>query len=144
MTEQAMVDHIAKVTQPRLMDLLKMKVRHVYEKTPGNASSKLAIDGSEVEFRLVGTVQPYRDVSRFLTEDKLTAFIVNPGLLPIVKAISLAVRGRRLLVTRKVQDRDGDKGVVAHCDHFGIRVMMSFDSVLNETHIDWECLYGVA
>ena len=76
--------------------------------------------------------------------DKLISFLVNPGVLPIVKAISMDVRGRKMLVTRKIQARDDDKGVVAHIDHFGIRVMMSFDSVLNETQVVWESLYGVA
>ena len=139
-----MVDHIAKVAKPRLMDLLKLKVRHVYETTSGNANSKLGIDGCEVELRLIRTAQPYKNIERFLDEDKLMNFIVNPGLLPIVKALSLAHRGRKLLVTRKVQARDDDNGVLAHFDQFGIRVMMSFDSVLNEMQVVWECLYGVA
>jgi hypothetical protein len=143
MTEQAMVDHIAKVAKPRLIELLKLKVRHDFEATPGNARSKLLVDGTEVEFRLLKTAQPYKDVERFLAEDKVIGFIVNPGLLPIVKAISLAVRGRKLLVTRKIQARDSDKAVIAHIDHFGIRIMMSFDSTLNETEVVWECLYGV-
>ena len=45
------------------------------------------------------------------------------------------IRGRKMLVTRKIQARDGDKGVVAHIDYFGIRVVMSFDSVLNEAQV---------
>ena len=144
MTEQAMVDHFAKLAKPRLMDLLKLKIRHVYETTPGNANSKLVIDGCEVEFRLLRTAQPYKDIERFLAADKLISFLVNPGVLPIVKAISMDIRGRKMLVTRKIQARDDDKGVVAHIDHFGIRVMMSFDSVLNEAQVVWESLYGVA
>jgi hypothetical protein len=144
MTEQAMVDHIAKVAKLRLLELLKLKMRHIYEGTPGNANSKLLVDGTEVEFRLLRTAQPYKDVERFLAEDKVISFVVNPGLLPIVKAISLAVRGRKLLVTRKIQAREDDRGVVAHFDHFGIRVMMSFDSALNETQVIWEVLYGLA
>jgi hypothetical protein len=144
MTEQAMVDHFAKLAKPRLMDLLRLKVRHVYETTPGNANSKLVIDGCEVDFRLLRTEQPYKDIERFLAADKLIGFLVDPGVLPIVKAISMDTRGRKMLVTRKVQARDDDKGVVAHIDHFGIRVMMSFDSVLDEAQVVWESLYGVA
>jgi hypothetical protein len=53
-------------------------------------------------------------------------------------------RGRKMLVTRKVHARDDDKSLVAHIDHFGIRVMISFDSVLNEAQVVWESLYGVA
>ena len=61
--------------------------------------------------------------------DKLISFLVNPGVLAIVKAISTDIRGRKMLVTRKIQARDDDKGMVARIDHFEIRVMMSFDSV---------------
>jgi hypothetical protein len=39
MTEQALVDLFAKAAKPRLMELLKLKVTHVYETTPGNACS---------------------------------------------------------------------------------------------------------
>jgi hypothetical protein len=144
MTEQAMVDLFAKLAKPRLMDLLKLKVRHVYETTPGDSNSKLLVDGCEVEFKLVRAAQPYKDIERFIAEDKLIGFVVSPGVLPIVKAISTDIRGRQMLVTRKIQARDDDRGVVAHIDHFGVRVMMFFDSVLNETQVVWESLYGVA
>jgi hypothetical protein len=144
MTEQAMVDHFAKLAKPRLLDLLKLKVRHVYEPTPGNSGSMLVIDGCEVEFRLLRTAQPYKDIERFLAEDKLIGFIVNPGILPIVKAISTDIRGRNMLVTRRIEPRDDDHGAVAHLDHFGVRVMMFFDSDLNETQVIWESLHGFA
>jgi hypothetical protein len=144
MTKQAMVDLFAKLAQPRLMELLKLKVRHVYETTPGNANSKLVVDGSEVQFKLVRTAQPYKDIERFATEDKVMGFVVGPGVLPIVKAISLDLRGKTMLVTRRIQSGDDDKGVVAHLDHFGGRVMMSFDMERNETQLVWETLYGVA
>src|ERR1700684_462277 len=101
MTQQAMVDHFAKLAKPRLLDLLKLKVSHVYESNPGHSGSKLVIDGFEVEFRLLRTAQPYKDIERFLADDKLIGFIVNPGVLPIVKAISTDIRGRNLLVTRR-------------------------------------------
>ena len=144
MTKQAMVDLFARLAQPRLMELLKLKVRHVYETTPGNANSKLVIDGSEVQFKLVRAAQPYKDIERFATEDKVMGFVVGPGVLPIVKAISLDLRGKTMLVTRRIQDRDDDKGIVAHLDHFGVRVTMSFDLARNETEVVWEALYGVA
>ena len=139
-----MVNLFAKLAQPRLMDLLRLKVRHVYETTSGNANSKLVIDGSEVEFKLVRTTQPYMDIERFTAEDKVMGFVVGPGVLPIVKAISTDLRGRTMLVTRRIQDRDDEKGVVAHLDHFGSRVIMSFDLVRKETQLVWEALYGVA
>jgi hypothetical protein len=144
MTKQAMVDLFARLAQPRLMDLLRLKVRHVYETTPGNANSKLVIDGHEVQFKLVRAAQPYKDIQRFTAEDKVMGFVVGPGLLPIVKAISTDVRGKNMLVTRRIQDRDDEKGVVAHLDHFGSRVTMSCDLVRNETEVIWEVLYGVA
>jgi hypothetical protein len=34
--------------------------------------------------------------------------------------------------------------VVAQLDHFGVRIIMSFDSVRKETQVVWEALYGVA
>jgi len=144
MTEQAIVDMFAKAAKPRLMDLLKLKVRHVYETTPGDANSKLVIDGSEVVFKSIRSAQPYKDIERFVAEDKVIGFVVNPGLLPIVKAISMDVRGRTMLVTRRIQAREDDKGVSAQLDHFGVRILMYFDSVRNETEVVWEALYGVA
>src|ERR1035438_5797996 len=92
MTQQAMVNLFAKLAQPRLMELLRLKVRHVYETTPGNANSKLVIEGSEVEFKLVRATQPYKDVQRFTADDKVMGFVVSPGLLPIAKAISMDLR----------------------------------------------------
>jgi hypothetical protein len=142
MTEQEIVDLFAKAAKPRLMDLLKLKIRHVYETTPGGAESTIVIDGNEIRFKSVTTAQPYKDIARFLAEDKVIGFVVNPGLLPIVKAISMDVRGRNMLVTRRIQATDQDKGVVAQLDHFGIRIMMSFDPVCNETQVVWEALYG--
>jgi hypothetical protein len=144
MTQQAMVNLFAKLAQPRLMELLRLKVRHVYETTPGNADSKLVIDGSEVQFKLVRTTQPYKDIERFVADDKVMGFVVGPGVLPIVKAISMDLRGKTMLVTRRIQTRDDDKGVVADLAHFGGRVMMSFDMERNETDLVWQALYGVA
>jgi hypothetical protein len=143
-TDQQIVDFFAEAAKSRLIDLLKLKVRHVYETTPGDANSKIVIDGDEIRSKLVRSVQPYRDIARFVAEDKVIGFVVNPGLLPIVKAISMDVRGRKMLVTRRIQARDDDKGVVAQLDHFGVRIMMSFDSVRNETQVVWEALWGVA
>ena len=138
MTEQEIVDLFAKAAKPRLMDLLKLKIRHVY------AESTVAIDGCAIQFKSTKSTQPYRDIERFTAEDKIISFIVDPGLLPIVKAISMDIRGRKLLITCRIQAREEDKGVVAQLDHFGIRIMMYFDSVRNETQLVWESSYGVA
>jgi len=144
MTEQEIVDLFAKAAKPRLMDLLKLKVRHVYETTPGDANSKIVIDGDEIRFKSIRSTQPYKDIERFVAEDRVIGFVVNPGLLPIVKAISMDIRGRKMLVTRSIQAREDDKGMVAQLDHFGVRIMMYFDSVRNETQVVWEALYGFA
>jgi hypothetical protein len=144
MNPQAMVDQFARSAKPRLMNLLKLKVQHVYDPTPGGPQSKSVVDGCAVELRLQTAAQPYRDIERFLAEDKLMGFVVNPGLLPIVTAIAGELRGRRMLVTRKVGARDGDRGVVAHLDGFGMRILMYSDLTVNETQVVWECLYGVA
>jgi hypothetical protein len=144
MTPQAMVDLFARLAQPRLMELLRLKVRHVYEITPGIPNSTLVIEGQEVQFKLVRTAQPYKDIERFTAEDKIMGFVIGPGVLPIVKTISTELRGKTMLVTRRIQDGDAEKGVVAHLDHFGSRVIMSFDSNRNETDLVWEALYGVA
>ena len=144
MTEQAMADYFAKAAKPRLMELLKLKIRHIYETTPGNAQSTLVVEGSEITFKSQRSAQPYRDIQRFVADDKVIGFVVNPGLLPIVKAILMDTRGRRMLVTRKVEARADDQGAVSHLEEFGIRLMLSFNPDLNETHAVWECLYGVA
>jgi hypothetical protein len=144
MTEQAMVDLFGKLAQPRLIELLRLKVRHVYETTPGNADDELVIDGRKVHFKLVRSAQPYKDIERFTANEKVMGFVVGPGVLPIVKAISKDLRGRTMLVTRRIAATHYENGVVAHLDHFGVRVMISFDSVSDETQVVWEALYGVA
>jgi hypothetical protein len=102
------------------------------------------IDGSEVVFKSVRSAQPYKEIERFVAEDKVIGFVVNPGVLPIVKAISMEIRERKVLVTRRILARQDDQGVVAQLDHFGIRIMMNFYGDRNETEVVWEALYGVA
>jgi hypothetical protein len=61
-----------------------------------------------------------------------------------VKAIALDVRGRRTLVTRRLENKDTDKGVVAHVDGYGVRLLMHHDAESGDTRLTWECLYGVS
>jgi hypothetical protein len=89
-------------------------------------------------FKSVRSAQPYKNIERFVAEDKVIGFVVNPGLLPIVKAISMDIRGRKMLVTRRIQAREDDKGVVAQLDHFEVRITMFFDPVRSETDVVWE------
>ena len=141
MTTQAMAEQIAKLALPRLLNLLKLKVRHVYETTPGQAKSKLVVAGVPVEFKLLTSTQPYVDIERFVADDKVMGFIVNPGLLPIAKALSQELRGRKMLVTRRIQPGDA---AAADFDLFGMRVAISYDEALRESRVVWECLYAVA
>jgi hypothetical protein len=144
-TEQETVDHIAVLAKPRLTSLLRLRnVIHIYDPTPGAVNSKVVENGHEVTLGNLKTAsQPYRDIERFLFEEKIMQYIVGPGLLPVVTALSKAIMGRKLLVTRKVAARDDDKGVVGHLDGFGVRIMLYFDEATGDTIVAWECLYGV-
>lgn len=152
MDDQATVDRLAQLAKPRLMDLLKLKVEHIYDPTPGNENSTVVVEGAvkgaaegcEIRLTLLRTAQPYKDIDRFVVDDKVIGYIVNPGVLPIAKAISLDIRGRRQLVTRKLESREAGHNAIAHMDGFGVRIMMFFDPVAGETQIVWECLYGVS
>ena len=143
MEEQATVEHLAQLAKPRLMDLLKLKIAHIYDPTPGNANSTVVVDDCEIRLTLLRTAQPYKDINRFVADDKVMGYIVNPGLLPIAKAISQDIRGQRRLVTRKLESREAGHSATAHMDGFGVKIMMYFDTVADETQIVWECLYGV-
>jgi hypothetical protein len=144
MTDQEMVDEFARLAKPRLLELLRLTVPHLYDPRPGSAESTSAADNSGVGLKLVRTVQPYGDIERFVAADKVMGFVVNPGLVPLVKAISFDVRGRKLLVTRNIAPTSSDRGAVAHVDGCGVRVMLYFDEDEGETHLVWECLYGVS
>ncbi len=143
MDAQEIVNYFAQLAKPRLLELLRLKALHVYDPTPGHAGSKCMTEAGEVEVQLTSSAQPYKDIERFLAEDKVMGYVITPGLLPLAKAISLDVRGRRFLVTRRVA---GDAGAdaVGHADGLGLRIRMSFDPEANETKLLWECLYGVA
>lgn len=145
MTEQETVDRFAELAKSWLTSLLRLRsVRHVYDPTPGALNSKVIRHGHEVTLtKLKRASQPYRDIERFLGDEKVGQYIVGPGLLPIVTAISKDILGRKLLVTRRVAARDDDKGVIGHLDGFGIRIIMYFDEAAGETIVEWECLYGV-
>lgn len=141
-----MAEWIVKMAKPRLMDLLKLKsVEHVYDPTPGRAPAKSVYQGREILLdKLHQTSQPYRDLQRFVSEEKVQGYILDPGLIPLVKSILTDVRGRRLLVTRKVAPKDAsENAAVGHLDGFGMRVVLRVDRN-EEWQVTWECLYGVA
>ena len=141
MNEQEVVDRLAGLAAPRLASLLRLRsVRHVYDPTPGALNS---ISDKVTLNKLKRASQPYRDIERFFTSEKVMQYIVDPGLLPIVTALSKDIVGRKLLVTRRVAAPDNDKGVSAHLSGFGVRIAMFFDEPSGETILEWDCLYGV-
>jgi hypothetical protein len=144
-SDQETVDRFAVLAKPRLTTLLRLRnVRHVYDPSPGAVNSKVVEDGHEVTLdKLKRASQPYRDIERFLGEEKVGQYIVGPGLLPIVTALSKDIMGKKLLVTRRVVARDDDKGVIGHLNGFGIRIVMYFDESAGDTIVEWECLYGL-
>ena len=144
MTEQEMVDRFAELAKPRVLELLKLKIPHVYDETPGTAMSKVMAANRAIGLKLERTIQPYALIERLTTDEKVTGFIINPGLVPLVKAMAFDIRGRQLLVTRRIAAKAGEKGAIAHVEGFGIQIGMRFDSSRNETQVIWECLYGVA
>jgi len=89
-------------------------------------------------------LQPYKDLERFLGEDRVMQSIIDPGLLPIVKAISRDVLGQRILVTRRIAAKKNDRGAIAHIEGCGIRILIYDDADSSDTIVAWECLYGVA
>jgi hypothetical protein len=146
MNPQQMADFFARLAKPRLMELLKLQnVELLYDPTPGRTPSTYFHEGREIPLKLQNTSQPYKDIYRFVNEEKVQDFILDPGLVPLVKAIKTDVRGRKFLMTRKVDRKnEAEKGPVAHLEGFGIRILLQLDFKTEEWQVVWECLYGVA
>ena len=144
MTDQKIVDHIAVLAKPHLTGLLRLRgTEHVYDPTPGALNSTVLVDGHTITLdKLKRASQPYRNIERFLSEEKVMQYIVAPGVLPVVTAISKHIMGKKVLVTRKLAATDADRGVVGHLDGIGVRIMMYFDKAAGETIVEWSCLYG--
>ena len=145
MNDQETVDRLAALATPRLTGLLRLRsVKHVYDPTPGALNSSIMDDGRKVGLdKLKRASQPYRDIERFLADEKVMEYIIGPGLLPVAMALSKDSLGKKLLVTRRVAAGENDKGVIGHIDGFGVRIMMYFDKAAGETIVEWSCLYGV-
>jgi hypothetical protein len=147
MHPQAMVNLFAKLAKPRLWELFKLKsAEHIYDPTPGRVPAKFVHDGREILLNKFPTsLQPYKDIHRFVADERVMTYVVDPGLLPIVKSLLLDVRGQKLLVTRKVGPKNGESpdAAVAHVDGFGLRIVATSDADTRETSVLWECLYGV-
>jgi hypothetical protein len=134
------------LAEPRLTSLLRLRsARHVYDPTPGALHAIVVVNGNQITLdKWKRASQPYSDIERFLSEEKVMQYIIGPGLLPVVTALSKDIVGRKLLVTRRVAARNDDKGVIGHLDGFGMRIMMYFDETAGETIVEWNCLYGVS
>ena len=146
MTDQETADRFAQLARPRLVTLLRLSTAvHVYDDTPGALDSQFveATGTSVAPNRFKRGVQPYRDLQRFVSDERVMQSVIDPGLLPIVKAISQEVRGRRLLVTRRIVAKKSDRGAVAHVEGCGIRILIYADEDTSDTIVAWECLYGV-
>jgi hypothetical protein len=137
------VNRLAELAQVRLADLLRLNsARHVYDPMPGLPGARFFAEEGEVV--LNGTkraTQPYRNFSRFLTPEKTMPFLVEPGLVPLVKTMLFEARGRKVLVSRKPAPLESDRGAVGHVPGYGVRVLLEVDG--EETILTWECLFGV-
>ena len=70
-------------------------------------------------------------------------YIIGPGVLPVVMALSKDILGKRLLVTRRVAARMGIRAWRLIWSGIGVRIMLYFDEASRETVVEWGCLYGV-
>jgi hypothetical protein len=143
---QEMVDRFALLAKPRLATLLRLSTaRHIYDPVPGAINSEFVDSDNRVLMdKWQRGLQPYRDLERFLGDERVMQSVIDPGLLPIAKAIARDVLGRRILVTRRIAPKRNDNGAVAHVDGYGIRILLYRDEAEAETIVAWECLYGVA
>jgi hypothetical protein len=146
---QETVDRLALLAKPRLATLLRLSTaRHIYDPLPGAVNSE-SVESVESGVRVIlshlqRSQQPYKDLERFLGDERVMQSVIDPGLLPIAKAIARDVLGRRILVTRRIAAKKNDSGAIAHVEGYGIRILVYEDADAGDTIVAWECLYGVA
>jgi hypothetical protein len=143
---QETVNRFALLAEPRLATLLRLSTaRHVYDPVPGAVNSDSVESGERIVLsQWQRSQQPYKDLERFLGEERVMQSVIDPGLLPIAKAIARDVLGRRILVTRRIAAKKNDSGAIAHVEGYGIRILLYADTDAGDTIVAWECLYGVA
>ena len=126
MNIQQTVEHFAALAAPRLANLLRLSTaRHVYDSTPGALNSQVTESGTTISLdKWKHDEQPYKDLARFTSEERIMRSVIDPGLLPIAKAISKDVLGRRILITRKIAPKKNDRGASAHVEGYGIRILI--------------------
>ena len=144
MNFQTAADRFADLAQPRITALLRLNSAiHVYDPTPGALNSVSEESGLPILLNKWKTgVQPYRDLDRFTGDERVMQAVIDPGLLPIAKAISIDIRGGDVLVTRRIAPKKSDPEAVAHIEGYGIRILIYSDET--DTIVEWQCLYGIA
>ena len=146
MTPQETVDRIARLAKPRIESLLRLQsVEHIHDPVPGDLQSTTVHNGQTIVYdRMKEALQPYKDLERFNTEERVMSRIIDLGLLPIVTALMQAIRAKRYLVTRNIARKSTDKGVQAHIEGIGVRISLYFDARTGDTIVAWHSLHGVA
>jgi hypothetical protein len=143
---QENVNRFALLAKPRLATLLRLSTaKHIYDPLPGGVNSEFAESGGRIVLsQWQRGQQPYKHLERFLGDERVMQAVIDPGLLPIAKAIARDVLGQRLLVTRRIAAKQNDHGAIAHVDGYGVRILLYADTDAGDTIVAWECLYGVA
>jgi hypothetical protein len=143
---QPTADRFAQLATARMPTMLPLRsTQHVYDPSPGDVNSVTLVEGKEVVLKNWRRAeQPYRDLNRFATNERVMQHVIDRGLLPIVTTLAKEIMGKRILLTRRPAARKGDKGVVAHLDGYGIRIEIHFDAAAEDMIVAWECLYGSA
>jgi len=128
-TDQEAVNRIAALAGARAAQLLRLRsVKHIYDSTPGLLNSTFVENGHKITLdKWKSSSQPYRDIERFMVEEKVMQYIVGPGLLPVVTALSKSDHGTENCWSHaKWPQGIVTRGVVGHLEGFGVRVMMFF------------------
>src|SRR5579872_2122298 len=96
--EQETLDRLAVLAKPHFSGLLRLRsARHIYEPTPGTLNSKVVVDGHTLTLdKLKRASQPYRHIERFLSTEKIMQYIIGPGVLPVVTALSKEIMGKKV------------------------------------------------
>jgi hypothetical protein len=128
----------------RIATLLQLRSTvHVYDPEPGDVNSVSVVQGKKIILKYWRRAeQPYRDLTRFTSDERVMQHVIDRGLLPVVTALSKEIIGKKLLVTRHPGPRKSDLGVVAHLKGYGIRIEIHFDAASEDTIVAWECLYA--
>jgi len=143
---QKLADRFAVLADMRMNSLFNLRsTAHIHDPEPGDVNSVSRAQGEEVVLKHFRRAeQPYKDLTRFTSNDRIMQHVIDRGLLPVVMALSKEIMGKRLLVTRRPAPRKGGvkSGAVAHLAGYGIRIHIHLDEASEETIVGWECLYG--